>query len=87
MSWLGLQGDGEIVYQFSRAERHREVAHQLLEKGMAYKCYATQQELEEMRELARAEKRAPRYDGRWRDRDPKDAPAGVAPVIRIKAPR
>src|SRR5512137_3062339 len=56
MKWLGLDWDGEIVYQFSRAERHREVARELLAKGKAYRCYASAQELDEMRELARAEK-------------------------------
>jgi len=87
LSWLGLQWDGEVVYQFSRAARHAEVAHDLLARGLAYYCYASAQELEEMRELARAEKRPPRYDGRWRDRDPSQAPAGVKPVIRLKAPQ
>ena len=86
MTWLGLDWDGEVVYQFSRAARHREVAEELLARGKAYRCYASQQELDEMREQARAEKRPPRYDGRWRDRDASDAPAGVAPVIRLKAP-
>lgn len=86
MKWLGLDWDGDIVYQFARAARHREIAEELLARGKAYRCYASQQELDEMRELARAEKRPPRYDGRWRDRDPSDAPAGVAPVIRLKAP-
>ena len=86
LAWLGLKWDGEIVYQFSRAERHREVAEQMLESGHAYRCYASQSELEEMREKARAEKRPPRYDGRWRDRDPSDAPPGVKPVIRLRAP-
>jgi glutamyl-tRNA synthetase len=86
MKWLGLDWDGEVVYQFSRAARHAEVAHELLAKGMAYRCYATPQELEEMREKARAEKRPPRYDGRWRDRDPAEAPAGAPFVVRIKAP-
>ncbi|MGJ0509218.1 MAG: glutamate--tRNA ligase [Methylocystis sp.] len=86
MKWLGLNWDGDIVYQFSRAPRHREVAEELLAKGKAYRCYATAQELEEMRELARAEKRPPRYDGRWRDRDPSEAPAGAPFVIRLKAP-
>ena len=86
LSWLGLDWDGETVYQFSRAERHREIAMTLLEQGRAYRCYASQQELEQMRELARAEKRPMRYDGRWRDRDPSEAPEGVAPVIRLKAP-
>jgi glutamyl-tRNA synthetase len=86
MKWLGLDWDGDIVYQFTRAARHREVAETLLASGGAYRCYASQQELDDMRELARAEKRPPRYDGRWRDRDPSVAPAGVAPVIRLKAP-
>jgi glutamyl-tRNA synthetase len=86
MKWLGLDWDGDIVYQFSRAARHRDVAGELLAKGSAYRCYATAQELEEMRELARAEKRPPRYDGRWRDRDPSEAPAGAPFVVRLKAP-
>jgi glutamyl-tRNA synthetase len=86
MKWLGLDWDGDIVYQFSRAPRHREVAEELLAKGKAYRCYATAQELEEMRELARAEKRPPRYDGRWRDRDPAEAPAGAPFVVRLKSP-
>ncbi|QGM99798.1 glutamate--tRNA ligase [Methylocystis parvus] len=86
MKWLGLDWDGDVIYQFSRAGRHAEVAHELLARGSAYRCYATPQELEEMREKARAEKRPPRYDGRWRDRDPSEAPAGAPYVVRIKAP-
>ncbi len=87
LSWLGLQWDGDVIYQFARAARHAEVAHELLAQGKAYHCYASQQELEEMREKARAEKRPPRYDGRWRDRPASDAPAGVKPVVRLKAPQ
>ena len=86
LTWLGLAWDGEVVYQASRAARHREAVEQLLAQGRAYRCYASAQELEEMRERARAEKRPPRYDGRWRDRDPSEAPAGAAPVIRLRAP-
>ena len=86
LRWLGLDWDGDVVYQASRAPRHREAVERLLEQGRAYRCYATPQELEEMRDLARAEKRPPRYDGRWRDRDPAEAPAGVRPVIRLRAP-
>ena len=86
LSWLGLDWDGEVVHQFARAARHREVAEQLLASGGAYRCYASQQELEEMREAARREGRPLRYDGRWRDRDPAEAPAGVKPVIRLRAP-
>jgi glutamyl-tRNA synthetase len=87
MRWLGLQWDGEVTYQFSRASRHREIAEELLARGKAYRCYASAQELEEMREAARREGRPPRYDGRWRDRSPEDAPEGVAPVIRLKTPQ
>ena len=86
LKWLGIAWDGETVYQFQRAARHREVAEQLLAAGNAYLCYATAEELTQMRELARAEGRAVRYDGRWRDRDPSDAPAGAKPTIRLKAP-
>ncbi len=86
LSWLGITWDGDVVYQFARAARHREVAERLLAEGKAYHCFATPQELEEMREKARAEGRPMRYDGRWRDRDPSEAPAGVKPVIRLRAP-
>ncbi len=87
MTWLGLDWSGEPVHQFAGAARHREVAEQLVSRGLAYRCYASAEELNEMRALARAEGRSVRYDGRWRDRDPSEAPPGVAPSIRIKAPR
>jgi glutamyl-tRNA synthetase len=86
LAWLGLDWDGDVIYQFARAERHREVAESLLAAGRAYHCFASPQELEEMREAARREGRPLRYDGRWRDRDPAEAPAGVKPVIRLRAP-
>jgi glutamyl-tRNA synthetase len=85
LDWLGLEWDGEIVYQSARARRHAEVARQLLAVGRAYHCWCTPAELEAMRERARAEKRSVRYDGTWRDRDPAEAPPGVPPVIRLKA--
>jgi glutamyl-tRNA synthetase len=87
LTWLDLSWDGDIVFQFSRAERHRQIAEQLLAEGKAYRCYASPEELTTMREAARKEGRAKLYDGRWRDRDPSDAPAGVKPVIRLKAPQ
>jgi glutamyl-tRNA synthetase len=87
LSWLGLEWDGEAVSQFSRRDRHAEVARGLVDAGHAYRCYATPEELEAMREAQRAAGLPQRYDGRWRDRDPSEAPAGVAPVIRLKAPR
>jgi glutamyl-tRNA synthetase len=86
LTWLGIQWDGEVVYQFSRSARHREVAEQLLAAGRAYRCYASAEELTEMREAARREGRSRFYDGRWRDRDPSQAPPGIKPVIRLKAP-
>jgi glutamyl-tRNA synthetase len=86
LKWLGLDWDGETVYQFSRVERHREVVDQMLLAGTAYRCYATPEELAEMREKARAEGKTRLYDGRWRERDPGDAPPGVKPAIRLKAP-
>ncbi|WP_040486120.1 glutamate--tRNA ligase [Lutibaculum baratangense] len=87
LTWLGLDWEGEPISQYARAERHREVAEELLAKGHAYRCYASQEELAEMRETAKAEGRPPRYDGRWRDRDPSEAPEGVKPVIRLKTPQ
>ncbi len=87
LRWLGLDWDGEIVIQSARVERHAEVARQLLAEGQAYHCYCTPEELEAMRAKARAEGRSVRYDGTWRDRDPKEAPPGVPPVIRLKAPQ
>ena len=87
LRWLGIDWDGDAVYQFSRSARHREVAEQLLAEGKAYRCYASPEELTQMRETARAEGRSKLYDGRWRDRDASEAPAGIKPVIRLKAPQ
>jgi glutamyl-tRNA synthetase len=86
LRWLELDWDGDVIYQYSRADRHREVAEQLLASGMAYRCYATPDELVAMREKARAEGRTRLYDGLWRDRDLKDAPEGLKPTIRLRAP-
>ncbi len=87
LSWLGIDWDGDPIYQFARADRHRAAVEAMLAAGNAYRCYATPQELEKMRELARAEGRPPRYDGTWRDRDPADAPTDRAPAIRLRAPQ
>ena len=86
LKWLGITWDGDTVYQFARSQRHREVVEQLLTAGRAYRCYASPEELTQMRETARREGRAKLYDGRWRDRDPSEAPLGVKPAIRLKAP-
>lgn len=87
LRWLGLDWDGEAVSQFARAERHREVAHELVARGHAYRCYASQDEVAAAREKARAEGRAQRFESPWRDREGANPPPGVEPVIRFKAPR
>lgn len=87
LTWLGLDWAGEPVSQFGRAERHRQVAEELLAQGKAYRCYCTPQDLEDMRARAEAEKRPIRYDGTWRDRAPSEAQAGLKPAIRFKAPQ
>ncbi len=87
LEWLDLRPDKPIVFQSTREARHAEVAQALLASGRAYLCFCTPAELAEMREAALAEGRPPRYDGRWRNRDPAEAPPGVAPAIRLKAPR
>lgn len=87
LNWLGLTADEEPTFQFSRRDRHAEVAQQLLDAGKAYYCYCSQEELTAMREKARAEGRPMKYDGTWRDRDASEAPEGVKPVVRVKAPQ
>ena len=87
LDWLGLHWDGEPLFQFARAERHREVAEEMLRSNHAYRCYATPEELAAMREEQRKAGKPQRYDGRWRDRDPRDAPNGASFVIRLKAPQ
>jgi len=85
LKWLGLDSDGEPVFQSRNADRHRAAAEQLLAAGRAYHCYATPEELTALREEQKAKGLPTRYDGRWRDRDPATAPAGVKPVVRLKA--
>ncbi|MGI3778437.1 MAG: glutamate--tRNA ligase [Janthinobacterium lividum] len=86
MEWLGLAPDEAPVFQSTRAARHVEVAQAMLASGHAYRCYCTAEELREMRDRAKAEHRTPRYDGRWRDRDPSEAPAGAPFTVRLRAP-
>ncbi len=86
MKWLGLDWDEEAVSQFSCQERHVAMAKKLLDEGKAYYCYCNAEELNEMRDKARAEGRTAAYNGKWRDADPADAPEGIAPTIRLKTP-
>ncbi len=87
MRWMGLDWDGEAIFQFARAARHREVADQLLATGKAYRCYATADELTEMREAQKAAKQQLRYDGRWRDRVPGAEQEGKPFVVRLRSPQ
>lgn len=86
LKWMGIEWDGDAVFQSKNQPRHTEIAHQLLKEGKAYHCYCSPEELEQMREKALKEGRSPRYDGMWRDKDPSTAPKGVKPVIRLKTP-
>ncbi|HVV26885.1 MAG TPA: glutamate--tRNA ligase [Rhizomicrobium sp.] len=85
MTWMGLTWDGEVVYQFARAGRHRQIADELLAGGKAYRCYATAEELAQMREEQKAAGKPMRYDGRWRDRQPGPEQEGKPFVVRLRA--
>lgn len=87
LAWLGLSPDEPPVFQSQREARHAEVAHELLAAGKAYRAYETPEELVAMRERAIAEKRPPRYDGYWREREASAAEAGKPFAIRLKAPQ
>jgi glutamyl-tRNA synthetase len=88
MAWLGLDYDEGPFYQMKRLDRYRQVAEELIAQGKAYYCYASKEELDEMREQQRARGEKPRYDGRWRPENAKGRtpPAGVTPVIRFRNP-
>ncbi len=86
LKWLDLKWDDEIVYQSKNQERHKEIVNFLLKNNLAYKCYCSEEELSKMREEAKILKKPFRYNKMWRDKDIKDAPKEINPVIRIKAP-
>ena len=85
MTWMGLDWDGEAIFQFARAARHREVAEKMLAEGKAYRCYASADELTQMREEQKAAGKPMRYDGRWRDREPTSEEAAKPSVVRLKS--
>ena len=87
LSWLGLNWDGDAVSQFARRERHAEIAQAMVAAGQAYYCYCSPDELTAQREAQKAAGRPMRYEGTWRDRPIADAPEGVKPVVRLRAPR
>jgi glutamyl-tRNA synthetase len=85
LGWLGIEGDGEPYFQSQFEKRHAEVAHELIARGAAYRCYLTQEELAARREAAQAERRPFRIDSEWRDREPGAEQDGQPSVVRIKA--
>lgn len=86
LTWLGLDWDGEVVSQFARKDRHAEVAHQMLDRGTAYKCFSTAAEIEAFREAEKARGVSyPVFLSPWRDADPASYPDAPY-VIRMKAP-
>ena len=85
LTWLGINWDGEPISQYSRVQRHVEVAHQLLANNKAYKCYSTPSEISSFRERAQAERKSTLFQSPWRDADPKSHPDAPF-VIRIKSP-
>ena len=86
LTWLNLQWDDQIIYQSKNQKRHKEVAEELLKKGLAYKCFCSEEDLNKMREEAKILKKPFRYNRMWREKNSKDAPQNIKPVIRIKSP-
>ena len=86
LTWLGLDWDGEVVSQFDRKDRHAEVAHEMLSRGTAYKCFSTKAEIDAFRAAEEAAGRYPIFLSPWRDADPATWP-DLPYVIRMKAPR
>lgn len=86
LNWLGITSEFDVVFQSTRAARHAEIAHKMVNDGKAYYCYSSPEEVEQMREDARTNGMQPRYNGFWRDRDPSLRPTNISPVVRLKAP-
>jgi glutamyl-tRNA synthetase len=86
MAWLGLDHDEDVISQYARSTRHREVALEMLDAGTAYKCFATQEEIQAFRDTARVEGRSSLFQSPWRDADPATHPDAPY-VVRLKAPR
>ena len=86
LKWLDLKWDDDVVYQSKNQKRHKEIAEELLSKGLAYKCFCSEDDLNKMREEAKALKKPYRYNRMWREKKPEDGPKNIDPVIRIKAP-
>ena len=90
MEWLGLAYDEGPYYQMQRMDRYRAVIADMLERGLAYRCYMPTTELDALRAVQMAAGHKPRYDGRWRPENARAnglvPPEGVAPVVRFRNP-
>ena len=85
LKWIGVEHDGDEYIQSKQINNHIEIANELLKKGFAYKCYCSNEEIEEQKERARQKKIPYIYNRKWRDIDEKDAPKDIKPVIRFKS--
>ncbi len=85
LKWIGIEHDGEEYIQSQKIEDHIKIANELLQKGNAYKCYCSAEEIEEQKKRARQKKMPYIYNRKWRDADKKDAPTDIKPVIRFKS--
>ena len=85
LKWIGIEHDGEEYIQSQKIEDHIKIANELLQKGNAYKCYCSTEEIEEQKKRARQKKMPYIYNRKWRDADEKDAPKDIKPVIRFKS--
>ncbi len=85
LKWIGIEHDGEEYIQSQKIEDHINIANELLQKGKAYKCYCSAEEIEEQKKRARQKKMPYIYNRKWRDADENDAPKNVKPVIRFKS--
>ena len=84
LEWLDLSGQEAPIFQHKNIKRHQDIAQILLDNELAYYCYCTPEELQQMRYEALKEGRKNLYDGSWRDRSPSEAPTDISPVVRLK---
>ena len=85
LKWIGINHDGEEYIQSKKIDDHIKVANELLKSGFAYKCYCSNEEIEEQKKRAKQKKIPYVYNRKWRDKDPKEAPKDIKPVIRFKS--
>jgi len=85
LKWIGIEHDGEEYIQSKKINDHIDVANKLLKNGNAYKCYCSNEEIEEQKKRSRQKKIPYIYNRKWRDKNESDAPKNIKPVIRFKS--